>query len=104
MANPSNPAMPPIDPVTPATADPRSSFAPPYSDEDPGNELVQIGLDEAEDETRDAVADAYEASALLSDDPEESLDDIDFAESEEVSGSPEVAAMHEDWVPNGGGE
>lgn len=91
--------MTPIDPVSPATADPRSSFAPPYLDEDPDNELVQLGLDEAEDETREAVADAYEASALVSDDSEESLDDIDFTESEDVSGPPEIAAIHEEWIP-----
>jgi hypothetical protein len=95
--------MTPIDPVTPTTADPRSSFAPPYVDDDPNSELVQLGLDEAEDETREAVADAYEASALLSDEPEESLDDIDFTESEQVTGLPEIAAIHEEWIPSENG-
>jgi hypothetical protein len=47
--------------------------------------MVQLGLDEAEDETREAVADAYQASALESAEPEESLNDIDFTESEDDS-------------------
>ena len=72
-------------------------MAPPYADEDVNVDLVQQGLDEAEDETRDAVADAYEASARLSDEPIESLDDIDFTEAEGVSTSPELSAMHEDF-------
>ena len=88
--------MTPIDPKTPASADPRSPMAPPYVDEDLNMDLVQQGLDEAEDETRDAVADAYEASARLSDDPLESLNDIDFNEAEDVSTTPELAAIHED--------
>jgi len=88
--------MVPIDPKTPASADPRSPMAPPYVDDDVNVDLVQQGLDEAEDETREAVADAYEASARLSDDPLESLDDIDFTEAEDLSTSPEFSAMHEE--------
>lgn len=88
--------MTPIDPKTPASADPRSPMAPPYVDDDVNIDLVQQGLDEAEDETRDAVADAYEASARLSDEPSESLDDIDFTEAEDLSTTPELSAMHED--------
>jgi hypothetical protein len=71
-------------------------MAPPYVDDDVNIDLVQQGLDEAEDETRDAVADAYEASARLSDEPSESLDDIDFNEAEDSSTTPELSAMHED--------
>ena len=90
--------MTPIDPATPASADPRSPMAPPYADDNVNMDLVQQGLDEAEDETRDAVADAYEASARLSDEPLESLDDIDFNEAEGISTSPELSAMHEDFT------
>ncbi len=75
-------------------------MAPPYSDEDVNVDLVQQGLDEAEDETRDAVADAYEASARSSDDPAESLDDIDFTEAEGDSTTPELSAIHEDFAPD----
>lgn len=88
--------MAPIDPKTPASADPRPPMAPPYVDDDVNIALVQQGLDEAEDETREAVADAYEASARLSDEPVESLDDIDFTEAEDLSTTPELSAMHED--------
>ena len=91
--------MPPIDPPRPAASNSRSSMAPPYVDEDPDMEMVEQGLETAENETRDAVADAYEASARLSDDPLESLDDIDFAEGEEVSTTPELAAMHVEFIP-----
>lgn len=91
--------MTPIDPVKPATADPRSPMAPPYVDEDPNLALVEQGMDVADDETRDAVADDYEASARLSDDPDEELDDIDFMRAEKESQSPEVAAMHEEFIP-----
>ena len=92
--------MTPIDPATPASADPRSPMAPPYADDNVNVDLVQQGLDEAEDETRDAVADAYEASARLSDEPLESLDDIDFNEAEGISSPPELAAIHEDFAAN----
>ncbi len=71
-------------------------MAPPYVDEDVNADLVQRGLDEAEAEKRDLVADDYEASALVSDDPVESLDDIDFSASEGISSAPELAAMHEE--------
>lgn len=90
--------MTPIDPVTHATADPRSPMAPPYIDEDPTLALVEEGLDVAENEARDAVADDYEASALDSDDPDAELDDIDFAASDDEDGAPEIAAIHEGTV------
>ena len=70
-------------------------MAPPYVDEDVNADLVQRGLDEAEDETRELVADTYEASALESDEAMDALDDIDFTESEGISSIPELAAMHE---------
>ena len=87
-----------IDPVTHASEDPRSPMAPPYVDEDPELAMLQEGLEAAENEIRDAVADAYEASARLSDDPQESLNDIDFTEAEEPSVTPELAALHEEPV------
>ncbi len=85
--------MTPIDPVQTATADPKPSMAPPYVDEDPNLTLVQQGVDEAENEIRDAVADDYEASARLADDADEELDDIDFAATEDSATVPEVAAI-----------
>ena len=74
--------MTPIDPTNTVPPAPRSSTAPPYVDEDPNIDLVQRGIDVAEDETRDAVADAYEAGARESGDSPEAMDDIDFTEGE----------------------
>lgn len=74
-------------------------MAPPYVDEDPNLALVEEGLAEADNETREAVADAYEATARLSEDPEDELDDIDFTTTEDESSSPEVAAIHEEFIP-----
>jgi hypothetical protein len=92
--------MPPIDPVTLATASPLSATAPPYVNEEPNLTMVQQGLDLAEDETREAVTDAYEEGALLSDDPQESLDDIDYDGGGEEPGPPELTAIHEAFVGN----
>lgn len=74
--------MNPIDPRKPPLQSDDAPMAPPFVDENPEIDLVRQGLDVAEDEIRDAVADAYEADALRSDDPEESLDDIDYAEGQ----------------------
>lgn len=74
-------------------------MAPPYVDEDPEIAMLQEGLDAAENEIRDAVADAYEAQARLSDEPAEALDDIDYTEAEDASTTPELAAMHEEFIP-----
>lgn len=93
--------MTPIDPVRSVPSDPRSPTAPPYVDEDPNITLVEQGLELAEDETRDAVAEAYEESARSSSDPAQSLDDVDFTEAEESSIPSELAAMHEDSLPLG---
>lgn len=74
-------------------------MAPPYVDEDPGLTLVEEGLEEADSETREAVADAYEASARLGDSPEDDLNDIDYTTGEGDPISPEVAAIHEEFIP-----
>jgi hypothetical protein len=96
--------MTPIDPVQAVPSSRRSATAPPYVDEDPNITLVEQGLEAAEDETRDAVADAYEEGARESEDPSGSMDDIDFTEAEEQSGAPELAAMHEDTLITDDGE
>jgi hypothetical protein len=41
-----------------------------------------------------------QSSALRSEEPGEALDDIDFGEAGEDQASPELAAMHEDWIPS----
>jgi len=64
-------------------------------DEDVNIDLVQQGMDIADSETRDTVADAYEATARLSDDPEEALNDIDYSRDDDSS-SPELSAIHQE--------
>ncbi|MEX1048377.1 MAG: hypothetical protein WED15_02530 [Akkermansiaceae bacterium] len=87
--------MSPIDPVEPVHAKTRPPMAPPFVDEDVNMESVQDGMDAAEDDTRDAITDAYEAAALQSEDPEEELDDIDYTATGAGSGSPELDALRE---------
>ena len=83
----------------------RSATAPPYVDEDPNITLVEQGLEAAENEVRDAVADAYEATARNSSDAAEEMDDIDYTEAEDQSSTPELAAMHEEGeIDDGEGE
>ncbi|WP_035609329.1 hypothetical protein [Haloferula sp. BvORR071] len=93
--------MTPIDPVQVIPSTRKASTAPPYVDEDPNISLVEQGLEVAEDETRDAVADAYEASALRngSEDATDAMNDIDYVEAEDSSEAPELAAMHEESIP-----
>lgn len=90
--------MTPLDLVTPVSPNRRSATAPPYIDEDPNLAMVEQGLEAAENETRDAVADLYESSALRSEEPGEALDDIDFGEAGEAQASSELAAMHEEGL------
>ncbi|RYD48539.1 MAG: hypothetical protein EOP85_03335 [Verrucomicrobiaceae bacterium] len=90
--------MTPIDPAQPATTDPKNSMAPPYVDEDPNLALVEEGVEVAENEMRDAVADDYEANALESADVDAELDDIDFTAAEDDSTSPELSAIHEEGI------
>jgi hypothetical protein len=91
--------MTPIDPAQAVPPTRKSPTAPPYVDEEPNISLVEQGMEVAEDETRDAVADAYEASARLNQDPGDSLDDIDYVEAEEDETPPELAAMHVETIP-----
>ena len=91
--------MNPIDPAKRVSEKDESPMAPPYVDEDPNLASVEDGLDTAENELRDTVADAYEATAKQSEDPEEALDDIDYEKEDTGLGSPELAAMEEKEAP-----
>lgn len=86
----------PIDPVKPVSLSEQTPMAPPYVDEDVNLALVEEGMDVAENETRDTVADAYEATARLSDDPEEAMDDIDYTKDDDQIAR-ELDALHEDF-------
>ena len=91
--------MTPIDPAQAVPPTRRSPTAPPYVDEEPNIALVEQGLELAEDETRDAVAEAYEEGARQSEDSEEAMDDIDYVEAEDDETAPELAAMHVESIP-----
>lgn len=86
----------PIDPVEPASPNPKPPMAPPFVDENPNLASVQDGLNVAENERREAVADAYEATARQSDEAEESLDDIDYDDDQNSRTAPELDAIHEE--------
>ncbi len=91
--------MTPGDPARTAPPGRKSVTAPPYVDEDPNLALVEQGLEAAENELRETVADSYESAALGSPSEEENLDDIDFAEAEASSEVPELSAMRLDTLP-----
>ena len=74
-------------------------MAPPYVDEDANEAMVEQGLEVAEDELRDVVADSYEEGAREAADPQQMMDDIDYGEAEEDEGAPEIEAMHDELVP-----
>lgn len=73
---------------------------PTYGTERFGRKPLDHELKVAEDRIRDAVADAYEASAWLSDEPTESLTDIGFAKAEKPSVTPTIAAIREKLIPS----
>lgn len=73
-------------------------MAPPYVDEDVNLGSVQDGMEAAENDTRDAVTDAYEANALQSESPEEELNDIDYTLSDPGGISPELDALRRETL------
>lgn len=85
--------MTPIDPTRPAKPSPRSPAAPRYVDEDPNIDSVEQGLEAAENELRDEVADRYEEAAVDSPEEKAKLDDIDHGEAGEPDGPAELRAM-----------
>jgi hypothetical protein len=87
------------DPAKPVSSASRSPMAPPYVDEDANEAMVEQGLEAAEDELRDTVADSYEEGAREAADPQQMLDDIDYGEAEEDEGTPEIEAIHGELVP-----
>lgn len=57
---------------------------------------VEAGMEAAENDTRDVIQDLYEAAALVSDDPDEALDDIDYTLSDGGDITPELSAIHDE--------
>lgn len=79
-----------MNPIDPKGIVPRrdvSPMAPPFVDDDVNADLVQQGMDVAEDETRKLVSETYESEALQSDEKEEFLDDIEYPEDEVSHGT-----------------
>jgi len=74
-------------------------MAPPYVDEDANEAMVEQGLEAAEDELRDFVADSYEEGAREAADPQQMMDDIDYTEAEGDEVAPEIDAMHGELLP-----
>lgn len=91
--------MTPADPAKPVPSESRSPMAPPYVDEDVNEAMVEQGLEAAEDEVRDIVADSYEEGARGASEPDQMMDDIDYAEAEGDEGTPELEAMHGELLP-----
>lgn len=91
--------MTPLDPqqAVPATDSKIKLPSPP--DEHPNQELVQQGLNVAEQERRDAVLDEQEATAMTAANPEARLDEIDRRTGGDSSQPAELGAMHEAPVP-----
>ncbi|MFD2256422.1 hypothetical protein ACFSSA_07035 [Luteolibacter algae] len=94
--------MCPIDPVETSDKQNQAPMSPPYIDDDVNQTLTEQGLQAAENEKRDAVISEYEKQASTSDEPEETLDDIEYPDGTETKQSPEISAMHpENDTPRG---
>jgi hypothetical protein len=91
--------MSPTDPAKPVPPAPRNPMAPPYVDEDANEAMVEQGLEVAEDELRDVVAESYEEGAREAADPQQMMDDIDYGEAEDDEGAPEIEALHGELIP-----
>lgn len=87
--------MAPIDPVTPGKPDPKPPAAPPFVDEDPNQKSVELGLEAAEAEIRDAAAlEDDDAPARTKADPV-----IEQDQEPEDDQAPEIEALHPERPP-----
>jgi len=85
--------MTPIDPKETASPDPKPPMGPPYADENPNRVSVEDGLEVAENEARETVADAYEATAKEEGDEEELLDSQELTDEPPVGDNSEESAI-----------
>lgn len=85
--------MTPIDPKETVPSDPKPPMAPPYTDENPNRASVEDGLEVAEDESRETVADAYEATAKEEGNEEELLDSQELTDESSPTNAPETSAI-----------
>jgi hypothetical protein len=73
-------------------------FSPELTDENEDISEVVAGMEAAENEIRDLVAQGYEEQALDSDQVEDELADIDYTLGDSASDAPEVNAIHEQFI------
>lgn len=85
--------MTPIDPKETVPSDPKPPMAAPYVDENPNRASVENGLEVAENEARETVADAYEATANEEGNEEELLDSQELTDKSPVTEAPETSAI-----------
>jgi hypothetical protein len=85
--------MTPIDPKETASSDPKPPMAPPFVDENPNRASVEDGLEVAENESRQTVADAYEATAKEEGNEEELLASQELTDDSPGKDAPELAAI-----------
>jgi hypothetical protein len=96
--------MSPIDPVRKGDPSPPAPMAPFLADDNLELGEVEAGMEAAENDTRDALVDIYVNDALISEDPEEALDDIDYSLSDGAAVPPELDAIHGDQMEDLGDE
>jgi hypothetical protein len=85
--------MTPIDPKETVPTNPKPPMAPPYADENPNRASVEDGLEVAENESRETVADAYEATAKEQGNEEELLDSQELTDETTLTDAPETSAI-----------
>jgi hypothetical protein len=85
--------MTPIDPKETAPSDSKPPMGPPYAEENPNRASVEDGLEVAENESREAVADAYEATAKEEGNEEELLESQELTDEPPVKEAPETSAI-----------
>jgi hypothetical protein len=85
--------MTPIDPKETVPSEQKPPMAPPYADENPNRASVEDGLEVAENEAREAVADAYEATAKEQGNEEELLDSQELTNEPSAADAPETSAI-----------
>ena len=85
--------MTPIDPKETVPSEQKPPMGPPYANENPNRASVEEGLEVAENESRETVTDAYEATAKEDGNEEELLDSQELTDESPVTGAPETSAI-----------
>ncbi len=87
----------PLDPVEPARDLLSPDNDPPFINESPNIDLVEEGLDVAEDERREAAEEKFVEEELDDDEIQQTLDeDFDDDETSGYPSAPELSAIHQE--------